>query len=149
MTFYRNLILIIFLSYSICEKEFVNIQEPQYDDIKQIDEQIKNTKDPEFRKALEKLREEYILKRKNIRNDYKSKIEPIKKQRDVDIQTIRKEFQSKKDALMKEYGIKPKNINKNKKNKPYNKPKKPPIYKTNKDKPPIKKKNKDSDLDKK
>jgi len=138
MNFYKSVFLVLFLSFSfskddisVSNKPVDSINIPQ-EELNDWDNQIKDAKNPELRKALEKLKEEYLSNRKVINKDYRSKIEPYKNQRKNDMKFLKKEFDVKKESLIKKYGVNPRKIKKSKKSEnqhKVNKTKKPEVFK--------------------
>ena len=78
--------------------------------------ETKKIKDPELKKELMKLNKEFKNMRKNIQDDFKLKIKPLKVQRDNNISNLKDDYLNKRKSLFEKYGVitDPK-FNKNKK----------------------------------
>jgi len=68
--------------------------------------ETKKIKDPELKKELMKLNEEFKNKRKNIHDDFKLKIKPLKIQKDNNISILKDDYLNKRKLLFKKYGVK-------------------------------------------
>ena len=121
MYLYRFLfiLLIVNISFSKNEKTMHSSTTPDHGKIwKAEDENVKN---PELKKALDKLRNEFESERSDIQNAYKVKIKDLKKNKDKELDKLKKDFQSKRISLKEKYGFeankKPRNLKANKKDK--------------------------------
>tara|TARA_B100000029_G_scaffold511995_2_gene607447 strand:+ start:2225 stop:2659 length:435 start_codon:yes stop_codon:yes gene_type:complete len=105
--------------------------------VKVLEEEEKRVRNPELKKALMELREEFKSQKEQVHNDYKAKIKPLKVDRDNNISELKESFLERRKMLFEKYGVNPND--KPKKMKPKNKKSKtgvPPVYKPAK---PIKK----------
>ena len=147
---YKNIILILLLSVCFTKTDKITSNVDKNDDVQVWEDEEKAIDNPELKKALQELREDYSTRRSSIKKDYHIKIEPLKQQRDIDFATLKKIYISKRQSLKDKYGVKrPSNIKKAKINQevqdrkklPKKNPqsKKPPLYKAKKYAPDNKK----------
>ena len=68
--------------------------------------ETKKIKNPELKKELMKLNKKFKNMRKNIQDDFKLKIKPLKVQRDNNISNLKDEYLNKRKSLYEKYGEK-------------------------------------------
>ena len=140
----KYFIIVLFITTSLAQP--LNNKNKQPNNLKPNTVEIwenetKKIKDPELKKELMKLNVEFKNKRKNIHDDFKLKIKPLKIQKDNNISILKDNYLNKRKLLFKKYGVKIdselKKNNKdsigNKKHLPYYK-KHNPILKNNQEK---------------
>ena len=122
----KYLIIMLFISTSFAQtannKKYQNLKPNTIDIWKNENEKIEN---PELKKKLLKLNEEFQNKREDIKNNFKEKIKPLKVKKDNDISNLKEEYLKKRKLLFEKYGIKIEHQFKNKKHSPYYKKDKP------------------------
>ena len=101
------------------------------DPVKVLEEEEKRVKNPELRKALMELREEFKSQKQQVSNEYKAKVKPLKIERDNNISELKQSFLERRKMLFEQYGVNP--VERPKKVKPKkdkkNKAGVPPVYK--------------------
>ena len=103
----RYLIIIILLSITFTQisnkKKYRNLK-PNTIDI--WENEIENIKNPELKKELMKLNEDFQNQKEHINNDFKEKIKPLKIKKNSDISNLKSEYLNKRKLLFEKYGVK-------------------------------------------
>ena len=105
----KYFIIVLFITTSLAQS--LNNKNKQPNNLKPNTVEIwenetKKIKDPELKKELMKLNEEFKNKRKNIHDDFKLKIKPLKIQKDNNISILKDNYLNKRKLLFKKYGVK-------------------------------------------
>ena len=119
---YKYFIIVLLISASLTQrldnKKHQNLKPNSIDLWEKENKKIKN---PELKKELKKLNEEFQNKRENIKNNFKEKIKPLKLKKDNDISNLKSEYLNKRKLLFEKYGIKRNQKLKENKKPPYHK----------------------------
>ena len=102
----KYLIVILITSFVFTEPakiENVNRPNVKPDIIKISEEEDIRIKNPELRKELLKLREEFNLQNQDIEKTFRNKIKPLKIARDNEIAKLKDEFLNKRKALFEKH----------------------------------------------
>ena len=117
----KYLIIIILLSITFTQisnkKKYRNLK-PNTIDI--WENETENIKNPELKKELMKLNEDFQNKKEHINNNFKEKIKPLKIKKNSDISNLKDEYLKQRKLLFEKYGVNIKSkTRKNKKHLPY------------------------------
>ena len=145
MHLYKFLFILIIANVSFSKVGKTLHPTPETNHITKWENEEKDIKNIELKKALEKLRNEFESERSVIQSAYKIQINDLKKNKDIDLDMLKNDFQAKRNSLKERYGVdtnkKPRKLKASKKDKlEINKPSKVKQLKShiNKDTPPEK-----------
>ena len=105
----KYFIIVLFITTSLAQPLNNKNKKPQNlkpNTVEIWENETKKIKDPELKKELMKLNKEFKNMRKNIQDDFKLKIKPLKVQRDNNISDLKDEYLNKRKSLFKKYGVK-------------------------------------------
>ena len=123
----KYFIIILFITASLAQlstNKDTKSQNLKLDTIKAWENETKRIKNPALKKELIKITEEFKNMRRNIQNDFKKKLRPLKIQRDNDISSLKDEYLNRRKSLFEKYRLNLDSVNKknnsaNKKSRPY------------------------------
>ena len=121
MHLYKFLFILIIANVSFSKVGKTLHPTPETNHITKWENEEKDIKNIELKKALEKLRNEFESERSVIQSAYKIQINDLKKNKDIDLDVLKKDFQAKRNSLKEKYGVntnkKPRKLKASKKDK--------------------------------